>query len=495
MAAIRTGPGGIPVNAMASVGLISLFTVVVGACGGGSTGPGGSTTPSAPAPTVTITVNPTRVMVGQSATVTWSSSNATACAASNAWSGDKPATGTASLTPTSGGQPVYALACTGAGGTASQSVTLVVPMPVFRSSYENAKKIVLSDPNIPSANFAGISNVAYFQGGSGGFGDFFQEGAYSAVVASANATAGSTVPDLPSTIFFLRKNASGNWSDGTSGILTDKTGCISPRKAIIADFNGDGKPDVFFACHGIDKTPFNGEPQRILLSQPNGTYSNTQLPFSGFTHGGSAADLNGDGRPDLVLTWTNAPNSVVYVLINNGDGTFTRDFSRLPTTLAEKAIYSAELIDTDGNGRYNLLLGGVPPDQSAPNPPPSTALANGLFKNDGTGHFLSTPYIAFPNPAGSTGKRYGLGLDFIFLNGFVYVSQVGEGYNSIAVSKVKLSDLSVTMVYEHVGPYNNGNCAYFTWIYPTTTGRILAQSTNVKVPLDPLSCFGVSFLQ
>jgi len=202
----------------------------------------------------------------------------------------------------------------------------------------------------------------------------------------------------------------------------------------------------------------------------------------------AVSDLNGDGKPDLVLTWTNdEPNSRVYVLINNGNGAFTEDFSRLP---AISGAYSAELIDTQGTGHYDLLLGGNgPPDANNPD-----RLPNGYFKNDGNGRFLNTPYVAFSNPAGSTGIRYGLALDFIFLNGFVYVSQVDPYYENMAVHKVKLSDLSVTTAYEHLGPYSQG-CGWFAWMYPTSGGRIVSQSANVEIPLDPETCRGVSFPQ
>lgn len=95
------------------------------------TGSGGSISKSAvltvaPLPTATINVSPTSVNTGSSATLTWSSTNATACAASGAWSGAQSTSGTASVTPTSAGNANYAIACTGAGGTANASATLSV---------------------------------------------------------------------------------------------------------------------------------------------------------------------------------------------------------------------------------------------------------------------------------------------------------------------------------------------------------------------------------
>ena len=78
------------------------------------------------APTVTISVSPTSITVGQSATITWSSTNATACTASGGWSGTEATSGTATVTPIAAGTLNYALACTGAGGSSSGTTTLTV---------------------------------------------------------------------------------------------------------------------------------------------------------------------------------------------------------------------------------------------------------------------------------------------------------------------------------------------------------------------------------
>ncbi len=78
------------------------------------------------APTVTISVSPTSITVGQSATVTWSSTNATACTASSAWTGTQGTSGTLKVTPTAAGSLSYALACTGAGGSANGTAALTV---------------------------------------------------------------------------------------------------------------------------------------------------------------------------------------------------------------------------------------------------------------------------------------------------------------------------------------------------------------------------------
>jgi hypothetical protein len=89
--------------------------------------------PTAPQPpTVTLAVAPGSVVSGSAATLTWSSTNATACAASGNWSGARATSGSAStgvLTANS----AFALTCTGAGGSATQSVNVTVTQPAAPS--------------------------------------------------------------------------------------------------------------------------------------------------------------------------------------------------------------------------------------------------------------------------------------------------------------------------------------------------------------------------
>jgi kumamolisin len=77
-----------------------------------------------PAPTVTISASPATIAAGSSATLTWSSTNATACTASGAWSGTQATSGTSSVTPATNGSYSYTLTCTGSGGSASATATL-----------------------------------------------------------------------------------------------------------------------------------------------------------------------------------------------------------------------------------------------------------------------------------------------------------------------------------------------------------------------------------
>ncbi len=121
------------------------------------TGAGGSVaksvtitvTPAPEMPTVDITANPVSVTAGQTSELSWVSTNATSCTASNAWSGDKATTGSQSVTPVI--TSTYAISCTGAGGTANDSVTVTVTAPEA-ATLTLVKTVVNDDAGVADAD-------------------------------------------------------------------------------------------------------------------------------------------------------------------------------------------------------------------------------------------------------------------------------------------------------------------------------------------------------
>lgn len=90
----------------------------------------GNTTPPPSPPTVSLSASPNTVSSGQSSTLTWSSTNATGCTASGAWSGTKATSGTAStgaLNQTS----TYTLTCINGTASATASATVTVSAPTI----------------------------------------------------------------------------------------------------------------------------------------------------------------------------------------------------------------------------------------------------------------------------------------------------------------------------------------------------------------------------
>ena len=73
------------------------------------------------------------------------------------------------------------------------------------------------------------------------------------------------------------------------------------RSVAVADFNGDGKPDLVVANE-------NDNTVSILLNRGNGTFQNQVAYDTGPAPASVvAADFNGDGKPDLAVANGGSP--------------------------------------------------------------------------------------------------------------------------------------------------------------------------------------------
>jgi len=142
-------------------------TLLLGGCGGG----GGGSAPPPTAPTVSITAATSSVLLGQSVSLTWSSTGTTSCTASGAWSGSEAVSGTVSVTPSATGSSTYQLDCSGAGGkqSAMVAVTITPVVPNYSASATTVDPLApialtVSNDN-PAANYTAKfslgSNVSF----------------------------------------------------------------------------------------------------------------------------------------------------------------------------------------------------------------------------------------------------------------------------------------------------------------------------------------------
>jgi hypothetical protein len=166
-----------------------------------------------------------------------------------------------------------------------------------------------------------------------------------------------------------------------------------PESAIVADFNGDGKPDLA-VVNSADNTV------SILLGNADGTFASRR----DFATGKSpvsvvAGDFNGDGNLDLAIA--NSSDLTVSILLGNGDGTF-QSGAVLPTRnpphrvivgdfngdrKLDIATVNTTFVTTSANNSVSILLGNgdgtFAPAIEYPMDGATFSIAAGDFNRDG----------------------------------------------------------------------------------------------------------------
>lgn len=121
---IDQGVGSVALNGSATVNPTQTTTYTITATGTGGTATRSATvTVNVPPPTVTLTANPTTIYSGASATLTWTSTNATGCFIDQGI-GSAALNGSVSVSPTQ--TTIYTITASGPGGTITSSVTIAV---------------------------------------------------------------------------------------------------------------------------------------------------------------------------------------------------------------------------------------------------------------------------------------------------------------------------------------------------------------------------------
>lgn len=121
-----------------------------------------------------------------------------------------------------------------------------------------------------------------------------------------------------------------------------------PRNLAVADVNNDGKADVLTANQ-------SGSTVGVLLGNGNGTFQAVATYSTGAASNPAdiaVADVNGDGRPDL-LTANYGSNSA-GVLLGNGNGTFQAAVA-LATGVPGGVPTGIAVTDITGDGKLDLI--------------------------------------------------------------------------------------------------------------------------------------------
>lgn len=219
--------------------------------------------------------------------------------------------------------------------------------------------------------------------------DLDQDGDLDIVFANGGGyyTAGDAAP----TALYLN-DGKGNFQELSATLLGGFNGRL--RQIAVGDVNGDGRPDLVMPdSYGMspDALFIQGGVNSAGQLQPYKEEGAVRLGTSSQAGATRLGDVDDDGDLDLIITdWGDTPPSspgTAHLYVNDGFGYFDEKGSAIPSNTSSIGTgpIDADLVDVDGDFDLDLLLASRQGDSL-------------LFLNDGKGQFLDGNANLPPQP-------------------------------------------------------------------------------------------------
>ena len=167
----------------------------------------------------------------------------------------------------------------------------------------------VSDPNFINANYFGtLANTFHsiIRIGKNG-----QYGLISNGWGYVSFSQPSTAPVIPVNVGLLEPLSDGTLQLNTPKYIND-TITNGSGSVVVADFNGDGRDDIFLAAH--NESPLIDKPSTAYLSNPDGTFSKIRLNDSVAAHDAQLVNLR--GKPAVLASTYRGDSSPIYQFSN-----------------------------------------------------------------------------------------------------------------------------------------------------------------------------------
>ncbi len=343
--------------------------------------------PTPAAPTVTFTASPNPVVSNTTSKLTWSTTNANTCLASGAWSGAKATSGTASTSNITSTQ-TFNLACNGAGGTTTKSVTITVatttgtttpalPTVTFTASpnpvvNNTTSKLTWSSTNANSCLASGAWSGAKATSGTASTSNITSTQTFNlacngaggtttkSVTITVASTTGTTTPPVPGSWSSSGTATSGNVGSPVNlSITVRNSGQVTNAITDIEIYNSSGSK--------VYQKYYTG--QTITASAP-APYQFSWTPTTAGTYTVKVGVFNSNWSTNYywvnsLLTFsvgsgtTNPPTSGVVNVINPVNNSVVSGTQLFKAALSGAALSSYNMYWQVDNGTLNLMSNGT----------------------------------------------------------------------------------------------------------------------------------------